>query len=347
MSTSGYIALPLQGTPSWKSPVATSSDLPVSGNDLGDARAAEDTGVIYVWTGSSWTAPSGSGTVTSVGLSLPAIFSVTGSPITGAGTLTATLASQLQNLVFASPNGSSGSPTFRALVAADIPSLSYVTSVAMTVPSFLSVSGSPITSSGTLALSLASQTQNLVFASPNGSSGAPTFRALVGSDLPTLSLTSDVTGTSSGASIATTVAKIQGTTVSGTTGTGNVVFSAAPTFTSSMIFGNYHVEPSFHDFGNSSTAVTLDLSQASVAKTTLTASAATVTLTNGQAGASYVFQLAQDSTGGRTLPTFSPALNYGANGAPTLSTAASKNDFLNIFTPDGTTFYCFAYTLGF
>jgi predicted heme/steroid binding protein len=63
------------------------------------------------------------GTVTSVGLSLPAIFTVTGSPVTGSGTLTATLASQSANIVFASPNGSAGTPTFRALVAADIPNL--------------------------------------------------------------------------------------------------------------------------------------------------------------------------------------------------------------------------------
>ncbi len=44
------------------------------------------------------------------------------------------------------------------------------------------------------------------------------------------SLTGDVTATGPGAAAAT-VAAIQGTTVSGTTGTGNVVFSAAPTLT--------------------------------------------------------------------------------------------------------------------
>lgn len=60
-----------------------------------------------------------------------------------------------------------------------------VTSVAMTAPAFLSVSGSPITSSGTLALSLATQSANLVFAGPSsGSAAAPTFRSLVGADLP-------------------------------------------------------------------------------------------------------------------------------------------------------------------
>lgn len=61
--------------------------------------------------------------VTSVALSLPNIFTVSGSPVTTTGTLTATLASQTQNTVFAAPNGSNGAPTFRTLVAADIPTL--------------------------------------------------------------------------------------------------------------------------------------------------------------------------------------------------------------------------------
>lgn len=63
----------------------------------------------------------GTGTATSVALSLPAIFTVSGSPVTVSGTLTGTLASQSQNLVWASPNGSSGAPTFRAIVSADYP----------------------------------------------------------------------------------------------------------------------------------------------------------------------------------------------------------------------------------
>jgi hypothetical protein len=56
--------------------------------------------------------------------------------------------------------------------------------------------------------------------------------------LPTIALTSDVTGSASAGSIATTVAKIQGTTVSGTTGTTNVVFSASPTITGSPNIGS-------------------------------------------------------------------------------------------------------------
>jgi len=66
----------------------------------------------------------GVGSVTSVGLSLPSIFTVSGSPVTSSGTLTATLATQNANVVFAGPaTGSAAGPTFRALVAADIPDL--------------------------------------------------------------------------------------------------------------------------------------------------------------------------------------------------------------------------------
>jgi len=69
----------------------------------------------------------GTGTVTSVALTMPNIFSVTGSPITASGTLAASLATQSANAVFAGPTtGAAAAPTFRALVAADIPDLSGV-----------------------------------------------------------------------------------------------------------------------------------------------------------------------------------------------------------------------------
>jgi hypothetical protein len=69
----------------------------------------------------------GSGTVTSVGLSLPSsLFDVTGSPVTSSGSLTGTLATQNANKVLAGPtSGGDAAPTIRALVAADIPALSY------------------------------------------------------------------------------------------------------------------------------------------------------------------------------------------------------------------------------
>jgi hypothetical protein len=68
-------------------------------------------------------AGAGLGTVTSVGLSLPNIFTVTNSPVTTTGSLTATLVPQNGNLVFSSPNGTSGQPTFRSLVVGDLPNI--------------------------------------------------------------------------------------------------------------------------------------------------------------------------------------------------------------------------------
>jgi hypothetical protein len=97
--------------------------------------------------------PNPSGTVSSVGLSLPAQFNVAGSPVIGVGTITVTWASESQNLVFASPNGSSGVPTFRALVNADLPAgIGTVTSVSVVTAN--GVSGSVATATTTPAITL-------------------------------------------------------------------------------------------------------------------------------------------------------------------------------------------------
>ena len=65
----------------------------------------------------------GSGTVTSVSLSLPSsVFTVSGSPVTTSGTLSGTFKTQTANLVWAGPTtGAAAAPTFRSLVAADLP----------------------------------------------------------------------------------------------------------------------------------------------------------------------------------------------------------------------------------
>jgi hypothetical protein len=77
-----------------------------------------------------------------------------------------------------------------------------VTSVAATVPSILAVTGSPITSSGTLAFSLATQTANQVFAGPtSGAAATPTFRALASADIP-----ANAANTSGNAATATALA---------------------------------------------------------------------------------------------------------------------------------------------
>lgn len=65
----------------------------------------------------------GGGTVTSIGITVPSILNVSGSPVTTSGTIDLTLADQSANLVFAGPaSGAAATPTFRSLVSADLPS---------------------------------------------------------------------------------------------------------------------------------------------------------------------------------------------------------------------------------
>jgi len=163
---------------------------------------------------------SSSAGVTSVGLTMPAQFTVTGSPVTSTGTLAASWATVAANLTFAGPaSGSAAAPTFRALVAADIPTgipianigsagLSGTSPIAISSAGAISCStcltGSTFVSSftgdgtvfsnsastGAVTAALATHAANLVFAGPSsGVAATPTFRALVGADLPAPSAT--------------------------------------------------------------------------------------------------------------------------------------------------------------
>ena len=67
-------------------------------------------------------ASTGLGTVTSVGLTVPNIFSLTGSPITSNGTFAITLQTQSSRNFLAAPN-LGGVPSFRAIDSDDLPSL--------------------------------------------------------------------------------------------------------------------------------------------------------------------------------------------------------------------------------
>lgn len=104
-----------------------------------------------------------------------------------------------------------------------------------------------------------------------------------------------------------------------------------------------------HDNGNSGAAKSISFANGLHQKVTLTASAPAITLTGLTAGqyAEMVLLVVQDATGSRLLPTFSPALDYGTAGAPTLSTAANKVDVFKLVSYDGVTVQAATVTKGF
>lgn len=106
----------------------TTTTAPTNGQLLiGSTGAAPVAATLTQGTGISISNAAGSITiantgVTSVGLSLPGIFSVSGSPVTTTGTLTASLATQNNNTFFAGPTtGGPLAPTFRAIAYGDLP----------------------------------------------------------------------------------------------------------------------------------------------------------------------------------------------------------------------------------
>ena len=106
-----------------------------------------DTSGYVTNTGHACGTGSGSGSVTSVGLSLPAQFSVANSPVTNSGTLTATWVSQAGHSFLAGLDSSStGTPTFRAIAADDVPTLNQSTSGTAG-----NLSGTPTLPNGTTA----------------------------------------------------------------------------------------------------------------------------------------------------------------------------------------------------
>ena len=105
-----------------------------SAGSSGQVLTSQGTSSTPIWTTVSG---GGSGSVTSVDMTVPSILAVSGNPITSAGTFALSLANQNANLVFAGPStGAATTPAFRSLVAADIPNLG---------SSYLSLSGGTLT----------------------------------------------------------------------------------------------------------------------------------------------------------------------------------------------------------
>jgi hypothetical protein len=180
--------------------------LAVAGGAAGFLSGSDKTKLDSVTSGAS---------VSSVALSLPADFNVSGSPVTTSGTLTAAWASVAAgNRFLASPNGSSGTPSFRAIVAADIPTLNQnTTGTASNVTGTVAIANggtgqtakaaafnalSPVTTLGDLIYGDGANSNNRVagnttstkkFLTQTGTgtvSAAPGWNTIAAADVPTL-----------------------------------------------------------------------------------------------------------------------------------------------------------------
>ncbi len=199
----------------------------------GALAIALDTDILYISNGTTWQvlASGAVGTVTSVAMSVPTFLSVAGSPITSSGTLAVTLSGTALPIANGGTGQTTAAAAFNALapmtttgdmvydssaavaarlaigssgnvltVSGGIPTWAppatsgTVTSVAMSVPSFLSVAGSPITSSGTLAISLSGTALPI----GNGGTGQTTASAAFNALSP-ITTTGDMIYSASGA----------------------------------------------------------------------------------------------------------------------------------------------------
>lgn len=195
-----------------------------------------------------------------------------------------------------------------------------VTSVAATVPSFLSVAGSPITTSGTLAISYSGTAlppANGGTGIANNAASTLTISGSFGTTL-TVSATTAVTLPTSG-----TLATLAG----------------SETFTNKTLTNptvtNY-VE-TLQAVGTVGASSTLALTTGTVLTATLTASTpCTFTMPTATAGKSFILILTQASSG-MTTATFT-GVKWPAGTAPTITATASAVDIIS-FVANGSVWY--------
>lgn len=247
-------------SPNYKLDVAGSINLAdafyANGNEgtSGQVLTSQGAGLPPIW---STVTGGGSGTVTSVALSVPSWLTVSGSPITNAGTLSITATTgQSANQFLATPNGSTGALSLRSIVAADIPTLNQnTTGSAASLTTARNINGVAFNGTADITITVAASTltglgsgvSSLLTSASSGTGGlagltSPTFNTsiitpkIVGGTSTTQSLTFQTTsgnattgadflfnGGNNGATNLMTIAASGLVTISGSLTAGNIV----------------------------------------------------------------------------------------------------------------------------
>lgn len=301
----------------------------------------------------TWVTAAGTGTVTSVDVSGGTTgLTTSGGPVTTSGTITIAGTLAIANggtngtatptagtipygtgtALAYSPTGTSGqvltsggagAPTWTTVTGTGT-----VTSVAQTFTGgLISVSGSPITAAGTLALTVAGT-----------SGGVPYFgSSSTWASSAVLTASAIMVGGGAGAAPSTITTGTGVVTALGlaVSGSGSIVLGTSPTVNNPTVT-NY-VE-SVVAIGTVTTTNTIALTNGTVQTATLTASTAcTFTMPTATAGKSFVLLLKQAATTGNGTATFT-GVKWGTSGAPTITATAGKMDILT-FVADGTNWY--------
>jgi hypothetical protein len=153
------------------------------------AQAGATAGQVLKWNGTTW-APgvdNNTGSISSIGLTVPTPFTVNPATLTTDGVFNIGLPNQAANTFFAAPSGAAGAASFRSILAADIPGLDASKITTGTLP--LARGGTGLAAVGAAGTVLTSNGTSLTYAAPASAA---------------LTLTGDVTGNGTG-SIATTI----------------------------------------------------------------------------------------------------------------------------------------------